>query len=321
LPVFQELEEDDAEPQDEQEVAGAVEMQGNSFGEPLANDVTEQTADSASTLRLVMICVEGGFEIREYHPDMENSDETEQSEEEMDPEMDTSQRRDDQHVPNTGEQSVAPHNNSHQDTSTHYSMVSVKNPEDFPLERIQIVQSRHYPSTRITDIWAHHETASDNVIQVIADIDQGPIDHLIIRDPRLISALGLREGLHDTLTLRPSELYMDETFKIKIFPGQAFKDPTAWVAGELVSARNAYLHWLDNRNSVDPKVPPSAQEIRTLAVQLGRRAPHVWQEVKKMWDLEQGNGGRHYRENRIRYLGENPVYPEGEEKRSAQGMW
>jgi hypothetical protein len=62
-------------------------------------------------------------------------------------------------------------------------------------------------------------------------------------------------------------------------------------------------------------------EARLLAPRIGRRAGDVWREIGKVWSLEQGSGGRRFRENRMEYLGEDPEYGGGEERRSQRGMW
>ncbi|CAO2655491.1 Nn.00g042940.m01.CDS01 [Neocucurbitaria sp. VM-36] len=199
-------------------------------------------------------------------------------------------------------------------------IVPVQNPEEFPTQRIQEVQSQYYPYTKIVAMWVHCD-AKGTATQVTADVDSGSIDHVLINDARLISALGLREGHQDTISLDDSKFRADETFTINVLPDQQTKDPKAWIIGELVSARHAYLYWLDHRRSADPKVPPYTQEAKVLARQLGRRTPEVWREVRDMWALEQSGGGRRFREHRGKYLGENPSYPLGEERSPSVSMW
>ncbi|KAF1844983.1 uncharacterized protein K460DRAFT_405263 [Cucurbitaria berberidis CBS 394.84] len=200
------------------------------------------------------------------------------------------------------------------------SIVLVQNPEDFPIHRIQEVQSQYYPSTKIAALWIHRD-ANGTTTKVTADVDGGSVDHLIISDMRLIVALGLHEHLQNTLLLDESKFRIDETFTIELLPGQRITDPKARIVGELLPARHAYLYWLDSRCTANPKAPPFIQEARTLARKLRRRTPDVWREVKKMWDLEQGSGGRQYRENREDHLGESPSYPTTEEKIATRCMW
>ena len=210
--------------------------------------------------------------------------------------------------------------NCDQHTTGHCSFIPVQNPEDFPVHRIQEVQAQYYPSTRITRMWVHRD-ANGIVTQVTADLDGGSVDHLLINNARLISALGFRLASQDVLSIQPSELHIDETFNIKILPRQPRNDPKAWLVGELLPARHAYLYWLDSRRSTDPRTPPSMQEARTIASLLGRRMPDVWREVKKMWSLEQGGGAKYFRANREKCLGESPSYEIGEEKRLLMPMW
>lgn len=84
--------------------------------------------------------------------------------------------------------------------------------------------------------------------------------------------------------------------------------------GELVSARHAYLYWLDERRTADPRHGPYAAEAKAIARKTGRRWMDVMREVERVWELEQGSDGGEYRGNRVGYLGEDPVYEEGAEK-------
>lgn len=170
-------------------------------------------------------------------------------------------------------------------------------------------------------MWVHYD-ANGTTTQVTADVDSGSVDHLVINNRRLMSTLGLRDGLQDTMSLEETELHLDETFTIKIPAGQQPPtDPQAWIVGELISARHAYLYWLDYRRSANPRVPPYISEARTLAHQLGRRAPDVWKEIENAWNLEQGDDGHRFRNDREKYLGENPSYPTEEEKAPTLRMW
>ncbi|CAN9188476.1 unnamed protein product [Alternaria alternata] len=198
-------------------------------------------------------------------------------------------------------------------------VVSIQNPEAFPLTNIQEVQAEYYPSTSILDMQIHYDR-NERIIQVTATLDKGPVDQLIIRDPRIITLLGLRQPPYAMICLQPNPR-IDETYQIYIQLGQRRWNPKPWAFGELVSARHAYLYWLDSRQTSDPMAPPTVAEARLLAPRIGRRAGDVWREIEKDWDLEQGSGGRHFRENRMEYLGEDPDYGGGEERRSQKGMW
>jgi hypothetical protein len=199
------------------------------------------------------------------------------------------------------------------------TVVPVQNPEAFPMDNIQEVQAQYYPYTRVIDMYIHHD-GNDQVTQVTATLDKGPVDHLIISDPRIMTHLGLRQPPYHTICLQPN-LRIDETFQIHVQSGQTPRSPKAWVIGELVSARHPYLYWLDSRQTADPKVPPTAAEARILAPKIGRRAGDVWREIERVWSLEQGSNGRHFRESRVECLGEDPTYGECGEKRPRRSMW
>jgi hypothetical protein len=206
---------------------------------------------------------------------------------------------------------------------THVLVTPVTNPEAFPIDRIQDIQALRYPRAKIVGGWAHQNTIGD-VVQVTVDMQDGPVNHIIIDDARLIFALGLREGNNDVISIQHDHLRIDETFDIRLFPNQHPQDLNAFVVGELVSARHAYLYWLDLRGSADPKGAPYVQQARDIATQLGRRAPHVWKEIESYWELEHGSGGKMYRDKRMKYLGEDPVYPKAEEakkREQARSMW
>lgn len=201
------------------------------------------------------------------------------------------------------------------------AILPITNPEAFPIARIQEVQAQRYPSTQIIAMWSHRD-ANGIITQVTADVNKGSIDHLIIRNPRIITALGVHKGAQDTIIWDDSGLKLDETFIVRAFPLQRWKNSKAWIAGELESARHAYLYWLDHRRSVDPKTAPYAQEARIIAKMLGRRAPHVFSEIMTVWEKERGPYGRRYRENRLRYLGEDPSYAqEAEGQVFLTSMW
>jgi hypothetical protein len=210
-------------------------------------------------------------------------------------------------------------------TDNHIDVTPVNNPSAFPMERIQVVQASYYPSARITNMWSHRALEGE-ITTVTADVQDGPVNHLLINDARIISALGLREGTNDTIILQQDDFRIDETFIIRLLPGQRVRNLRALLVGELQTARHAYLHWLDYRGLADPKGLPYAQEVRRIAVQLGRRAPDVWKEIDGFWKLEQGGGGKKYREHRLRYLGEDPVYADDDThkakaKTEMKSMW
>jgi hypothetical protein len=121
-------------------------------------------------------------------------------------------------------------------------------------------------------------------------------------------------------------LNIDETFLICNILNHRIQDSKVHIIGELRSARHAYLYWLEGRKTASPKWPPNVQEARRLAAHLGRRAPDVWKEIGCVWALEQGNGGRVYRENRLTYMGEDLDYDgdakaKSKEKKKTMCMW
>lgn len=194
-------------------------------------------------------------------------------------------------------------------------LISITNPSAFPIQRLQEVQSQRQPSTHVTDMWCH-KTPSGPITQVTADLQDGSINHLFIRDERWISALGLAAPDFDTIQFDATKLRLDETFTIRVFPGQRTRKLEEWIMGELVGARHAYLYWLDERQCADPRCAPYAAEAKAIARKTGRRWPDVMREIEQVWTLEQGGDGREYKENRAKYLGEDPRYPAGAEERS-----
>ncbi|KAJ4993614.1 hypothetical protein SVAN01_00668 [Stagonosporopsis vannaccii] len=200
-------------------------------------------------------------------------------------------------------------------------LIPITNPSAFPIQRLQEVQSQRQPSTHIANMWCH-KTPSGPVVQVSADVQDGSVNHVLIRDERWISALGLGAPDFDTIRFDATKLRLDETFTIRVFLGQRTKKLDAWVMGELVGARHAYLYWLDERRSADPKSAPYAAEAKAIATRTGRRWPHVMSEIERVWGLEQGGHATEYRENRVRYLGEDPTYAAGaEERREVRSMF
>ena len=189
----------------------------------------------------------------------------------------------------------------------------------FPMTKVQEIQADYYPRAIIIAMCVHRDN-NNQVTQVAASMDNGPVNFLLISDPRIITFLGFGQPPYDRICLQPNPR-LDETYQTYMHPGLASRDPKVWRVGELVSARHAYLYWLDTRQTADPKAPPTIAEARILAPKIGRRAKNVWEEIERCWNLEQGSSGKRYRENRMEYLGEDPKYPEGEERRSSRSMW
>jgi hypothetical protein len=151
---------------------------------------------------------------------------------------------------------------------------------------------------------------------VTTDIEDASINHLFIRDPPLINALGLVAPDYDTIHLSMSKLKLDEVLTIRTFPSQRPQRLDEWIIGELMSARQAYLYWLDKRKSADPRGTPYAAEARVIARKTGRRCMDVRKEIERPWDLEQRSSGGEYRGNWLRYLGEDPAYLVGADEGS-----
>lgn len=200
-------------------------------------------------------------------------------------------------------------------------VIPITNPSAFPIQRIQEVQSQHFPSTFFTNMLCHLGP-SKTITQVTADVQDGSVNHLLIRDPRLISALGLVPPDFDTIELDITKLRIDEKFAVRIFPGQYPQKLDEWIMGELVSARHAYLYWLDERKTANPDHGPYAAEAKVLARKLGRRWPDIMKEIERVWRLEHGSNQKEYRENRMKYLGEDPTYPaQAKEARIVRSMF
>lgn len=169
--------------------------------------------------------------------------------------------------------------------------IPVTNPFAFPIKRLREVQEGRQPSTQITNILVY-KTVSGPVTQVTAHIQDGSINHLIIRDSRVIEALGFAWPHFDTINLDTARLRLDETFTIRVFARQKVQNLDNWIMGELISGRHAYLYWLDERGTVDPKAAPFAAEARAIARKTGRRWPNVMRKIDGVWKLEQGNDRR-----------------------------
>lgn len=189
-------------------------------------------------------------------------------------------------------------------------VILITNPSEFPVERIQEVEAQYQPSTKITHMVCH-KTPSGPITKVTADVQDGSVDHLIIREPRLIEALGLTAPDFDTIDWNSGYLRLRESFTVNVLPGHRPQDPKEFIVAELVSARHPYLYWLDERRSADPTVEPYAAEAKAIARKTRRRWPDVMMELEEIWDFEHGDEGKWYRENRLELLGEDPTYPAG----------
>jgi hypothetical protein len=204
----------------------------------------------------------------------------------------------------------------------HQYVTPVENPKAFPIDRVQSVQAEYHPWATVVNMCTHRD---DNgvVVRVTADLQDGPVNHFVIDDARIITGLGLREGGCDTISLNNDCFRPDETFTFDIIHGQRAKNLDAFVVGRFRPTRHAYLYWLDFHGSIDPKYAPYFGEARILAPKLGRRAFDVWGEIDRYWTYLKGSG-RKARQNRLRYLGEDPVYDatmKTESRASVASMW
>jgi hypothetical protein len=206
----------------------------------------------------------------------------------------------------------------HTTADVNCTTITIENPEAFPVSRIQEVQALYYPVTRILNMEIHRDDTG-TVTELTADVADSLVDRLVINDPRIITALGVREPPYIIIQAQV-ETRMDETYTIQFLPQQRPRNRSSYVRGELIPARHAYLYWLDSRKSADPKGPPTATEARILATKISRRALDVFEEIERYWHMEQGGGGKKFRDDRMKYLGEDPSYPEGGEGRS-MSMW
>jgi hypothetical protein len=202
----------------------------------------------------------------------------------------------------------------------HQSVTPVRNPEDFPIDRLQSVQAQYYPSAKVINVCTHRDS-NGVVVRVTADLQDGPVNHFVIDEARIITGLGLRGGVNDNIFLHKASFKPDETFTFKILHGQHARNLHALIVGRFQSARHAYLYWLDLRRSTDPKHGPFVLEARHLANQLGRRVFDVWGEIDRYWRHEQGSGGRKFRQDRLHNLGEDPVYDVTVKTSSKMVMW
>jgi hypothetical protein len=202
----------------------------------------------------------------------------------------------------------------------HQSVTPVRNPEDFPIDRLQSVQAQYYPSAKVINVCTHRDS-NGVVVRVTADLQDGPVNHFVIDEARIITGLGLRGGVNDNIFLHKASFKPDETFTFKILHGQHARNLHALIVGRFQSARHAYLYWLDLRRSTDPKHGPFVLEARHLANQLGRRVFDVWGEIDRYWRHEQGSGRRKFRQDRLHNLGEDPVYNVTVKTSSKMVMW
>jgi hypothetical protein len=182
----------------------------------------------------------------------------------------------------------------------HHYVTPVENPKAFPIGRVQSVQAEYHPWATVVNMCTHRD-ADGVVVRVTADLQDGPVNHFVIDDARIITGLGLREGGCDTISLNNDCFRPDETFTFDIIHGQRVKNLDAFVVGRFRPARHAYLYWLDSHRSADPKHAPYFGEARILAPKLSRRAFDVWGEIDRYWTYLKGSG-RKARQNRLRYL-------------------
>lgn len=204
-------------------------------------------------------------------------------------------------------------------------MIPIMNPEDFPLWRIRVIQEQRFPSAKIVRMWSHVNTDGE-VIQVTADMQDGPVNHLKIDDAHIIDGLSLRKGRNDVLEEDDGVLNIDETYNIVAASTPQARKISTFLSGKLVLGRHAYLYWLDRRGSADPKSKPVTMEARIIAAQTGRRAKDVWDEISEYWILENQKPDKYVRTHRSEFIGEDPTYTEqqeqeGTERMKAMGMW
>ena len=105
-------------------------------------------------------------------------------------------------------------------------------------------------------------------------------------------------------------------------PTRPVNTPTGLMNDSARESEEAYLYWLKERKSADPRGPPYATEARAIAKKTERRWIDIKKEIDQVWKLEQSSGGREHREERLRYLGEDPVYPvDAEAGRALRSMF
>ena len=99
----------------------------------------------------------------------------------------------------------------------------------FPVTKIQEVQADYYRSAIIIAMCIHRDN-NNQVTQVAASMDNGPVNFLLINDPRIIAFLGFRQPTYDPICLQPNPR-LDETYQIYMYPGLASRDPKTWRVG------------------------------------------------------------------------------------------
>jgi hypothetical protein len=201
----------------------------------------------------------------------------------------------------------------------HIDMIPITNPENFPKLRIRPIQEQRFPSAKVLRMWSHRNV-DGKVVKVTGDIQDGPVNHIVIDDARIIESLSLLEGDNDVIEEDERVFFMDETWNIEIAPTPGARNINTFLTGRLVLARHAYLCWLDRRGTASPKFPPFRTEWCQIAVQQGRRERDVRLEIKDYWRWEHGKKGNGFKINRLVFLGGNPTYTKEQEKEGSSRL-
>ncbi|KAF2689852.1 hypothetical protein K458DRAFT_382980 [Lentithecium fluviatile CBS 122367] len=184
--------------------------------------------------------------------------------------------------------------------------VEIKNPQAFQLPRIRNLAHTN-PSTEILRIVV--SVAYGNITHITVDLDKSIVDDFIITDERMFDRLGLGpwDNNFDTIRWNKKLDCAAPSFVLRL-DAQERADGT--LGGELEIPRHSYLAWLDYIKKRFPLYAPSKNEvIHVLAPRLGFK---LWvdcmKEVRDAWELEQGQLGDYYRNNRLLWLWEDPRY-------------
>lgn len=192
-------------------------------------------------------------------------------------------------------------------THGHISMIPITNPETFPMWRIRPVQEMRYPSAHFVRMWSHRNTDGE-IVQVTGDMQNGPVNHVVIDDPHMIKALSLRKGADDVIAEDDRIYNLDETYNIEIKPTPNARNLNTFLSGRLVLGRHAFLCWLDCRGTADPERAPTRVEAQEIAMETGRRLRDVRLEIADVWGFEKQRKGEIFRNNRLAFLGDDPTY-------------
>lgn len=158
------------------------------------------------------------------------------------------------------------------------TQIPFHNPQDFPLNLIEGLKE-----ATISEMWLYF--TDDTVTQATACLRNAPFDKMIIDDPALVFAFGLRQK--PTKEAEPKLLIADPGF---LEPWDSFclvrsaKHSTAGHrVGVLRELKGAYQTFTKLRRCAHPETAPTLEEATDIATQHGRPAEEVFQELQAQW--------------------------------------